>query len=138
MLGIEALGYNPAIQWYRRRTPEIRTEWERGHILTIGDLRKAKRYLNLLDVEFFHLFSILGVTFRNTSFIGDHNIGFSYKSSDIDTFLKLILKLSSDEKLRLHQSQDAASLFHNKFSSKIIYEAYANHVESVASQKGKR
>ena len=70
--------------------------------------------------------------------IGDHNIGFSYKSSDIDTFLKFILKLSCDEKLRLHQSQDAASLFRNKFSSKIVYEAYANHVESVASQKGER
>ena len=106
--------------------------------MTIGDLRKAKRYLNLLDLEFFHLFSILGVPFRNTSFIEDHYIGFSYKSSDIDTFLKLILKLSSDEKIRLHQSQDAASLFRNQFSSKIIYEAYANHVESVASQKGER
>jgi ubiquinone/menaquinone biosynthesis C-methylase UbiE len=68
ILCIEALGYNPAIQWYRRKTPEIRTEWEMNHILTMRDLRKAKRYFKLLDLKFFHLFSVLGVPFRNTFF----------------------------------------------------------------------
>ena len=68
----------------------------------------------------------------------NHNIGCSYKSGDIDTFLKLIIKLSSDEKLRLQQSHNAIRLFRNKFSSKIIYAAYANHVEHIARKKGDR
>ncbi len=33
ILCVEALDYNPAIKFYRWRTPEMRTEWEAAHIL---------------------------------------------------------------------------------------------------------
>jgi glycosyltransferase involved in cell wall biosynthesis len=67
--------------------------------------------------------------------IGDHNIGYSYKSGDLDTFVKLVVKLASEERLRVLQSYNADKLFRSKFSSKIIYKAYADHVEEIAREK---
>lgn len=70
--------------------------------------------------------------------IADHNIGYSYKSGDLDTFVKLVVKLASEERLRVLQSHNAEKLFQSKFSSRIIYKAYADHVEEIAREKGEK
>ncbi|QWV91952.1 class I SAM-dependent methyltransferase [Geomonas oryzisoli] len=62
----EALGYNPIISLYRKMTPHLRTAWEAEHILTLRDLRKAKKYFGTVKVDYFHLASIAAVPFRNT------------------------------------------------------------------------
>lgn len=62
----EGLADNPLIQFYRRKTPRWRTEWEVDHILHVRDLEVAKRYFDRIHVEFFHLFTILATPFRNT------------------------------------------------------------------------
>lgn len=58
ILCVEALAVNPAIQWYRNRTPEMRTEWEKNHILGPKDLKLAKRFFDIGDVHYWHLSSI--------------------------------------------------------------------------------
>lgn len=57
-LAVEALGYNPLIQRYRRRTPDLRTGWESEHILDMKDVRLARRYFEVRDRRHWHLFSI--------------------------------------------------------------------------------
>jgi len=64
----EALGYNPLINLYRRRTRHLRTAWEIDHILTLREVKKARRYFNKVDIKFFHLFSIIGIPFQSTVF----------------------------------------------------------------------
>lgn len=62
----EAIANNPIIQLYRRRTPQMRTEWETNHILHIRDLDLARKYFESVEVKFFHLFTLLAVPFRNS------------------------------------------------------------------------
>ena len=52
ILAIEALDYNPAIKLYRLITPDMRTEWEKAHILSFSDLEFAKRYFNVKNVKY--------------------------------------------------------------------------------------
>lgn len=59
-LAVEALNINPAIQWYRNRTPEMRTEWEKNHILGPRDLTFAKRFFDLGEVRYWHLAALVG------------------------------------------------------------------------------
>ena len=61
---IEPLGHNPLINFYRKLTPQYRTEEE--HPLTMKDLKFIKVFFNLTYFRFFHLFSLLAVPFRNT------------------------------------------------------------------------
>jgi len=65
---VEALGYNPLIRWYRKRTLHLRTEWEVDHILTLKDIQKAQPYFKIINVNFFHFFSILSIPFIGTLF----------------------------------------------------------------------
>ena len=44
VLGVEALDYNPLIKLYRQLTPDMRTEWEKAHILSLKDLRFAQKF----------------------------------------------------------------------------------------------
>jgi SAM-dependent methyltransferase len=60
VLACEALNYNPIIKAYRKLTPEMRTEWEKEHILSLKEVRMAKTYFNVGDVRYWHLFSVLG------------------------------------------------------------------------------
>jgi SAM-dependent methyltransferase len=60
ILGVEALDYNPAIKLYRWLTPDMRTEWERAHILSLKDLRFAQRFFGLGEVKYWHITSIAG------------------------------------------------------------------------------
>lgn len=67
LIATEPLAYNPLIQWYRRRTPHLRTSWEIEHILKKKDIYLGKKYFNRLDIlSFLYLFSIAAVPFRNT------------------------------------------------------------------------
>lgn len=59
ILAVEALDYNPAIKAYRMRTPEMRTEWEKAHILSLKDVRFAKHFFDLGDIKYWHIASIL-------------------------------------------------------------------------------
>lgn len=52
ILCVEALGYNPVIQWYRDRTPQLRTAWEKEHILTLREVRYARQWFAVENVRF--------------------------------------------------------------------------------------
>lgn len=55
----EALGINPIIQWYRNRTPEMRTEFETHNILTPKAFDIAKEAgFEVEEVRYWHLFAI--------------------------------------------------------------------------------
>jgi SAM-dependent methyltransferase len=60
----EPLAYNPVIQLYRRRTPELRTAWEAEHILTAEDLRRAERAgFEVRNVRYWHMLAPMGALF---------------------------------------------------------------------------
>jgi ubiquinone/menaquinone biosynthesis C-methylase UbiE len=63
---IEALGHNPLINLYRRRTPELRTVDE--HPLRVDEIELAKRYFSSTRVEYFHLTSLAALPLRNQRF----------------------------------------------------------------------
>ncbi|MBE0604258.1 MAG: class I SAM-dependent methyltransferase [Deltaproteobacteria bacterium] len=65
-IAAEGLNHNPLIKWYRNRTPELRTRFEKEHILSNKDLRFAARFFEVRNVRYWHLFSIFAVPFRNT------------------------------------------------------------------------
>ena len=52
VLAIEALDYNPAIKLYRFLTPDMRTEWEKAHILSLKDLELAKKFFKIGEINF--------------------------------------------------------------------------------------
>lgn len=66
ILCMEALGYNPIINLYRKRTPHLRTAWEAKHILTLKEVKKARAYFGRVSVRYFHLSTIGAVLFRRT------------------------------------------------------------------------
>ena len=55
----EALNYNPFIKLYRVLTPQMRTVWEKNHILSHRDLRFAERFFDIGEVRYWHIASIL-------------------------------------------------------------------------------
>src|SRR4029079_1356192 len=59
ILCIEALAYNPVIQLYRDRTPHLRTDWEKKHILSMKEVNYAKQWFNVENVKFFLMASPL-------------------------------------------------------------------------------
>jgi len=59
---VEALGHNPLINLYRRRTPELRTVDE--HPLRVSGLELAKRYFSDVSFEYFHLASLAALPLR--------------------------------------------------------------------------
>lgn len=64
---VEALGYNPAINLYRKLTPHLRTAWEVDHILTMRDLAGARQHFDKVQAHFFHFFTLAAIPFRNTA-----------------------------------------------------------------------
>jgi SAM-dependent methyltransferase len=50
---IEPLGHNPLINWFRDRTPHLRTPDE--HPLVIDDLRLLREYFGRVDLKFYYL-----------------------------------------------------------------------------------
>jgi SAM-dependent methyltransferase len=69
-LAIEALNYNPAIKLYRWLTPSMRTEWEKRHILSLKDVRFARRFFHVENLRYWHLFSVLATPLRTTGIFG--------------------------------------------------------------------
>lgn len=61
VFAMEALNYNPLIRLYRKLTPDLRTEWEKDHILSLKDIRAAKHYFNVGEIRYWHLTSVFGV-----------------------------------------------------------------------------
>ncbi len=59
ILAMEALNYNPAIKLYRHLTPAMRTEWEKAHILSLADIRFARRFFDIGEIRYWHILSIL-------------------------------------------------------------------------------
>lgn len=66
LLGIEALDYNPLIKAYRMATPSMRTDWEKNHILSMKDIRFARRFFEVGEMRFWHLFSIFAAYFKGS------------------------------------------------------------------------
>ena len=58
----EALSYNPFIQLYRNRTPELRTAWEKEHILGLKEVRMAQQWFDVENLKC-HLMSAPLATF---------------------------------------------------------------------------
>jgi ubiquinone/menaquinone biosynthesis C-methylase UbiE len=69
-LAVEALDYNPIIKLYRWLTPAMRTQWEREHILSLRDLRFARRFFEVQNVRYWHLLSIATTPLRNSPLFG--------------------------------------------------------------------
>lgn len=59
ILCVEALAYNPVIQLYRNRTPHLRTDWEKKHILSMREVRYAEQWFRVENVKFFLMASPL-------------------------------------------------------------------------------
>jgi len=59
VLVIEALDYNPVIKLYRNLTPQMRTEWEKAHILSMKDLRFAHNFFKIGEIKYWHILGIL-------------------------------------------------------------------------------
>jgi ubiquinone/menaquinone biosynthesis C-methylase UbiE len=59
ILCVEALDYNPLIKLYRYFTPEMRTEWEKAHILDLSDIEFAKRFFDIGTIKYWHILSII-------------------------------------------------------------------------------
>jgi SAM-dependent methyltransferase len=66
ILCTEPLGYNPAIQLYRRLTPHMRTAWEADHILTRREIDLAGRWFAAIDLTYFHLADLMAYPLRQT------------------------------------------------------------------------
>jgi len=59
ILAIEALNYNPFIKLYRRITPEMRTHWEKEHILSLREVNQARQYFSIVEIRYWHVLSYL-------------------------------------------------------------------------------
>lgn len=63
ILAVEALDYNPAIKLYRMLTPQMRTDWEKAHILSLRDVTFASRFFEVGQIRYWHVTSYLGGKF---------------------------------------------------------------------------
>jgi len=59
ILAMESLNYNPAIKVYRYITPEMRTDWEKTHILSLKDIRFARRFFTVANIRYWHIASLI-------------------------------------------------------------------------------
>jgi len=64
ILAGEALNYNPAIKLYRMLTPEMRTDFEKKHILSLKDLKFASHFFEVKEIKFWHVISYIGGKFK--------------------------------------------------------------------------
>jgi ubiquinone/menaquinone biosynthesis C-methylase UbiE len=63
ILAAEALEYNPAIKLYRLMTPDMRTDYEKKHILGMKDVKFAKRFFDIGEMKFWHIVGYAGGKF---------------------------------------------------------------------------
>jgi ubiquinone/menaquinone biosynthesis C-methylase UbiE len=69
ILAMEALDYNPAIKLYRYFTPEMRTDWEKAHILSLSDIRFARKFFTVANVKYWHIASLIAPYTRMMSLL---------------------------------------------------------------------
>ena len=62
---VEPLGHNPVFNFFRRRTPMLRTSDE--HPLLMRDLKLMRSFFDEVNVRFFHLITLAAVPLRNTA-----------------------------------------------------------------------
>jgi len=82
----ESLGHNPVIHLYRKMTSHLRTEWELEHIIRKPHFKVAKKYFDVIEFHFYHLFTLLGFPLRNTAL-------FSGLLSGLEKIDNILLKL---------------------------------------------
>ncbi|MFA5386128.1 MAG: methyltransferase domain-containing protein [Candidatus Paceibacterota bacterium] len=66
LIGIETFGHNPLAnlkRWFNKKNG-FRTEWAASHIFKNKDLKNVKNYFKIVEVKFFHFFSIFIFPFR--------------------------------------------------------------------------
>jgi ubiquinone/menaquinone biosynthesis C-methylase UbiE len=63
LFAVEALDYNPLIKLYRFLTPDMRTEWEKAHILSLRDIKFGERFFNLGDIRYWHVLGYIAGKF---------------------------------------------------------------------------
>ena len=63
ILAVEALNYNLFIKLYRELTPDMRTEWEKSHILSLKDVDFANRFFDIGEIKYWHVTSYAGAYF---------------------------------------------------------------------------
>ena len=87
IIAFEALAHNPIFQLYRDMTPNLRTEWEKAHILKNKDILLAQKYgLEIVETRYWHLLVMLAVPLRGTAL-------FQALRKILDGIDKIILKL---------------------------------------------
>ena len=64
ILAVEALDYNPIIKLYRMLTPDMRTEWEKAHILDLEDIKFASKFFNVDRVKYWHISEYVGAKIK--------------------------------------------------------------------------
>ena len=64
ILAIEALDYNPLIKIYRIMTPDMRTEWEKAHSLSLKDVDFASRFFKINSIKYWHITAYIGVKLK--------------------------------------------------------------------------
>ncbi len=69
IIAVEALNYNPFIKAYRFLTPEMRTEWEKHHILSMKDVKYASNFFQVQSVKFWHITSFAAAFFGSPSWM---------------------------------------------------------------------
>ena len=68
---VEALRHNPFIHYYRKRTPNLRTEWEAKNILGKEDIYSANAWFQKIEIlGWFHLASLAAVPLRTSPLFG--------------------------------------------------------------------
>lgn len=65
-IATEALGHNPIIHLYRKKTPHLRTPWEVDHLIKKHKLIQARGYFGEVKPTFFHLLTLGAVPLRRT------------------------------------------------------------------------
>ena len=60
----EPLGHNPLLNWYRRRTPDMRTADE--HPLLMADIALARTYYSDVTVRYYGMLTLLGVALQKS------------------------------------------------------------------------
>jgi SAM-dependent methyltransferase len=63
ILAYESLNYNPALKLYRFLTPEMRTDWEKKHILNLKDIEFAKKFFDIGEIRYWHVFGYIAGKF---------------------------------------------------------------------------
>ncbi len=63
LLAYEALDYNPAIKIYRKLTPQMRTDWEKEHILSMKDIKFASNFFDIGEIKYWHVLGYLAGKF---------------------------------------------------------------------------